>query len=356
MAEIHGRPILRPRDDAGACGVRAPSAPAGVRGIGFQCATRAERNRNRLGHDLTAEPGEPTTAIAETDPAERLAEVRARLVAGERLTGPVASAFYNAVHTLDPTATEDSVATLPGNSGVHLYDSLIAWASLVPGERVLDLGCGSGGASRAATRAVGESGMVVGVDSCVRALEVARERTPDDMPMAFVRASAERLLDIPDRSFDCVVASLVLEEVQDLDAALREVFRVLRPGGRFVASVSAFDRLRPVDSAFVAAMLAVIVRRVPSALAGRATRASMPQDPDDMRAFAEAGLLKPEERDVQLAAVMEDPETAWSILGRTHLAYLLDDAGRDELRKVITRRLPHSLYFPLRFLRSRRPG
>ena len=96
---------------------------------------RARRgsNRNRLGRDLTAEPGELTTAAAETDPAERLAEVRARLRAGERLAGPVATAFFDAVHTVDPTATEDSVATLPGNSGVHLYDSLIAWASLAPG-------------------------------------------------------------------------------------------------------------------------------------------------------------------------------------------------------------------------------
>ena len=313
-------------------------------------------NRDRLGHDLTEAPGELTTATAETDPTERLAEVRARLLAGERLAGPVASAFFDAVHTVDPTATEDSIATLPGNSGVHLYDSLIAWASLAQGERVLDIGCGSGGASRAAARVVGEHGIVVGVDRCARTLEVARERTPDDMPVAFVRGSAERLRDIPDRSFDCVVASLMLEEVQALDSALLEVFRVLRPGGRFVASVSAFDRLRPVDSAFVAAMIAVIVRRVPSALAGRATRASLPQDPDDMRAFAEAGLLKPEERDVQLAAVMEDIDTAWSVIGRTHIAYLLDDEGREELRRVVKRRLPHSLYFPLRFIRSRRPG
>jgi SAM-dependent methyltransferase len=153
-----------------------------------------------------------------------------------------------------------------------------------------------------------------------------------------------------------VISFVDITKLKEIEGALREVFRVLRPGGRFVASVSAFDRLRPQDSAFVAAMLAVIVRRIPTALAGRATRASMPQDPDDMRAFAEAGLLKPEERDVQLAAVMEDPETAWSILGRTHIAYLLDDEGREELRKVINRRLPHSLYFPLRFVRSRRPG
>ena len=91
-------------------------------------------------------------------------------------------------------------------------------------------------------------------------------------------------------------------------------------------------------------------------LVGRATLASMPQDDDDMRAFAEAGLLKPEERDVQLAAVMDDPQTMWSILGRTHMAYLLAEDGQKELRETMSRRLPHSLYFPLRFLRSRRPG
>ncbi len=239
---------------------------------------------------------------------------------------------------------------------MHLYDSLVAWAALVGGERVLDLGCGSGGAGRSAANVVGEAGMVVGVDSCQRVLEVARERATDDMQMAFVHASAERMVGIPDKSFDCVLASLVLEEIQNLPAALSEVFRVLRPGGRFVASVSAFDRLRPVDSAFVAAMIAVIARRVPSALPGRATQASIPQDSDDMRAFAAAGLLKPEERDVQLAAVMDDPETMWSILGRTHMAYLLDEDGQAELRETMSRRLPHSLYFPLRFLRSRRPG
>jgi ubiquinone/menaquinone biosynthesis C-methylase UbiE len=288
--------------------------------------------------------------------AERLAEARARIAAGERLRGPVATTFYAAVHGYDPTATEDTIATLPGNSGVHLYDSLIAWASLVAGERVLDIGCGSGGAARSAARIVGPTGMVVGVDPCRAALDIARERALDDAPMAFVTASAERMVDIPDRGFDCVIASLALEEINDLRAALSEIHRVLRPGGRFVASVSSFDRFRPVDASFMGAVMAVITRRAPAALAGRATRASFPSDPDDVRAFAEAGLLIPEERDVQLAAVMDDIHQAWAILGRTHMAYLLDDEGQAELREVIARRLPHALYFPLRFLRSRRPG
>lgn len=268
----------------------------------------------------------------------------------------VASSFYTAVHNLDPTATEDTIAPLTGNSGAHLYRSLLAWASIMPGERVLDVGCGSGGAARAAAEIVGPSGLVVGVDPCRRALEVARQRAPEDVPMAFIQNTAERMVGIEDKSFDCVVASLALEEFQDLHAAMGEIRRVLRPGGRFVASVTAFDRLRPVDSAFMGAVIAVITRRAPAALVGRASLASIPLEPDDARAFAENTMLRPEERDVQFAAPMEDVDQAWRLFSRTHIARLLDEEGQQELRDVIARRLPHTLFIPLRFLRSRRPG
>ena len=279
-----------------------------------------------------------------------------RVAAGEHLTGRLATAFYRAVHSVDPTATEDTLARLPGNSGVQLYESLIAWAALAPGERVIDIGCGSGGAGRAAAAIVGPDGLVVGVDPSAEALAVARQRAPEDLPMAFVRGFAERLPDIPDRSFDCAIASLVLDEVEDLGAALAEVMRVLRPGGRFVASVTAFDQLRPLDASFMGQVLAVVGRRAPGALAGRATRASIPYDPVDAAAFAAAGLLTPEAREVQLAAVMETPDDAWRLFSRTHIAHLLDEDGQAELRATLERRLPHTLYIPLRFLRTRRPG
>jgi len=290
------------------------------------------------------------------DRETRLAEMRGRLMAGERFRGPLATAFYNAVHAIDPTATEDTIAPLQGNSQVHLYRSLLAWASIMPGERVIDVGCGSGGATRAAAEMVGPQGMVVGVDSCARCVEAARERTPDDMPVAYLNLSAERMLDVEDRSFDCAVASLSLEEFQNLPAALTEIRRVLRPGGRFVASVTAFDRLRPVDAAFMGSVITVIARHVPAGLSGRAGRASIPLEPDDARAFQEAGLSRPEERDVQMAAPMEDADAAWALFGRTHIGYMLDEAGQADLRAALARRVPHTLYIPLRYLRSRRPG
>jgi len=290
------------------------------------------------------------------DRETRLRELRGRLASGERFRGPLASSFYNAVHAIDPTATEDTIAPLTGNGQVNIYRSLLAWASIMPGERIIDIGCGSGGAARAAADIVGPTGMVVGIDPCARTLEVARQRTPDDLPIAYLNVAAERMVGIEDKGFDCAVASLSLEEFQDLPAALTEIRRVLRPGGRFVASVSAFDRLRPVDSAFMGAVMAVIARHVPAGLSGRATRASIPLEPDDARAFSDAGFLRPEERDVQLPAILETEDDAWALFGRTHIAYMLDEEGQEDLRATLARRVPQTIYIPLRFLRSRRPG
>ena len=295
-------------------------------------------------------------APASNDPVEILRSVRARLAEGAQLAGSLATSFYRAVHAIDPSATEDSLAVLPGNRGVHLYDSLVGWASLVAGERVLDIGCGSGGASRSAARAVGPEGLVVGLDLSHESIECARARTPAGAPIVYRQGSAERLSAIPDRSFDCVVASMVLEQVSDLPAVLYEVHRALRPGGRFVASVMAFDRLRPMDASFVGAVMAVVGRRVPGALAGRASRASIPDEPADRIAFAEVGLATVEEQDVQLAAVMDDGDDAWRLFGRSYIAHLLDDEGKAELREILDRRTPHALYLPVRFLRTRRPG
>jgi SAM-dependent methyltransferase len=297
-----------------------------------------------------------TPVPAAQSPEEVLAEVREQVAAGVPMVGPLATRFYRAVHALDPAATEDSLAPLPGNRGVHIYDSLIAWAPMVAGEKVLDLGCGSGGATRAAARVVGPEGMVVGVDNCQECVDEAVARSDGELPVMFRRGDIQAMPTVPDRTFDCAVASMSLEQVADLPRALSEVFRVLRPGGRFVASVTAFDRLRPIDASFMGAVIAVVGRRAPGALAGRASRASIPHEPVDQIAFAESGLGTVEELDIQLAVVMETLDDAWAVFSRTYIAHLLDEDGRADLRRALGRRMPHTLYLPLRFLRTRRPG
>lgn len=91
---------------------------------------------------------------------------------------------------------------------------------------VLDVGCGEGQIARALC-ALGSS--VVGVDPTPRNIEVARERAGGPR---YEIGSAERL-PAADSSCDAVVACLVFEHIDDVDTAVSEVARVLKPGGRF---------------------------------------------------------------------------------------------------------------------------
>ena len=93
---------------------------------------------------------------------------------------------------------------------------------------MLDVGAGEGQVARLAA-ATGASS-VVGAEPAWGQLEVAAERGGGPR---YVRCSAERL-PFADASFDAVVACLVFEHVQGVDAAIAQVARVLRPGGRFV--------------------------------------------------------------------------------------------------------------------------
>ncbi|MDI3316079.1 MAG: class I SAM-dependent methyltransferase [Bacillota bacterium] len=107
-------------------------------------------------------------------------------------------------------------------------------AGIRPGDRVLDVGCGTAELSFLAAREAGPGGRVTGVDIAEGMLQICRQKLLDH-PMAdrleFLRADAQAL-PFPDASFDVVVSGFMLRNVASLDRALVEMVRVLRPGGR----------------------------------------------------------------------------------------------------------------------------
>jgi arsenite methyltransferase len=107
-------------------------------------------------------------------------------------------------------------------------------AAPVPGERVLDLGSGSGMDAFAAAVLVGERGAVDGVDITPEQLAKAR-RLGADRPVRFHRARIEEL-PFADGAFDVVISNGVLNLAPDKAAAFAEAARVLRPGGRLALS------------------------------------------------------------------------------------------------------------------------
>src|SRR5262245_60257510 len=119
-----------------------------------------------------------------------------------------------------------------------VVEALLRHAGLRTGEQVLDLGTGTGAVARRAAALVGPGGRVVGVDISPEMLALARRGAAGLglVGPTFLEGRAEAI-PAEDASCDVVLACLSMMYVIDREAAARQIARVLKPGGRFVAAV-----------------------------------------------------------------------------------------------------------------------
>lgn len=120
------------------------------------------------------------------------------------------------------------------DSEIAARDEYVSLLGVAPGERVLDVGCGSGAVTRTLAQRVAPRGRAVGVDMSPALLEVARELANEAGLGAAIdfKEGDCRALPFPDASFDVVVAATTLSHVPDVGRAIAEMVRVTRPGGR----------------------------------------------------------------------------------------------------------------------------
>jgi SAM-dependent methyltransferase len=147
---------------------------------------------------------------------------------------PIAIEAYTAVDAgRDPAAllaTMDAVEALPGFREAR--ELALDGLRLAPGQRVLDVGCGTGGALPAVLERISPGGEAVGVDLSETMIAEARRRwASPDRPLRLETADA-RALPFETGSFDACRTDRMMSHVPQPEAALAEMRRVTRPGGR----------------------------------------------------------------------------------------------------------------------------
>lgn len=186
----------------------------------------------------------------------------------------------------------DSYAALYGRYIERLAPALAERACELAGaregQRALDVGCGTGLATRQVALRVGSSGAVVGIDLSRGMVETARgAAAPPHAGSIEFRVMDAEALDFPDAIFDVVISLCAVSHFPDIRTALSEMYRVLEPGGRLVVSSGS---VRPTS-------VTGLVQRYVKRLIRELQRPVRPQlrGPDSLFQFVRTELPEPAE-------------------------------------------------------------
>ena len=212
-------------------------------------------------------------------------------------------------------------------------------AGLRPGDTVLDACCGTGASALPAAQAVGPTGSVLGIDIAEPALELARAKAAAlDLSNVEFRVRDVEATGLPSASFDAVVCVFGVFFLPDMVGAVRELWRLVRPGGVLAVTIWGPRWLEPGTAAFWQAVGA----EDPALVGGfhpwtRVTDAAGLRD-----LFAAAGAAVPATEEEPGTHPLADPEDWWKlVLGTGYRATVikLEPAAAQRVRRASVEQL-----------------
>ena len=250
----------------------------------------------------------------------------------------VAEAYLHDFHQRQVGVTSSAFAHLPAHSATANYaSSYAALSELVPGGNapltVLDLACGDGHLlSLLAARRQAQLHLL-GIDMSEAELAAARAALPPSVQLLLGRGQA---LELPSASVDYLVSHMALMLMDDIEQVVREMRRVLRPGGQFAAIVGRTFLLGAVNDVFMRVFKPIASAELPPMRFG------------DRRTGSEAGwreLLDAGFADVEFDDIdvpwSPTPAELWAALLDTYDIDRLDDDARQRLRSAFLDAVAH---------------
>ena len=198
--------------------------------------------------------------------------------------------------------------------------------ALRPGSRVLDVGCGTGASALAAADRVGPSGRVIGVDLAERLLEIAQQKAASrNLGNAEFRFGDMERLGYPDGDFDAVICVFAIFFVPDMAKQLRELWRMVCPGGRLAITTWGPRVLEPAASMFWSA-----VKELRPELYLGFNPWDRITEPEPLRALlAEAGISNADILAEDGSQDLGSPEDWWTIVIGSGFRSIVDQMGPD---------------------------
>ncbi len=172
--------------------------------------------------------------------------------------------------------------------------ALVDFAQVQQGERVVDVGCGTGAAARYAAEVVGSAGHVVGIDVNASMIDVARSLSAEaGVPVEWREADAADL-PLADSSVDVALCAQTLQFLAKKQQSLSEMERVIKTSGRLALSLWC----PLVDNPYFAALVAAVSEHVSPATAVGLRAAFALSEAADIERLLQSAALRPTRREV----------------------------------------------------------